>query len=198
MEILSKLFGSSVRVKIMRLFILNTDTVFDIKMLVSKARVPKTSLRKDLNVLVAIGFIKRKNSKGKLLGFIFNPDFAFISPIKELLLNPEFMKKDEIASRFKQVGRVKLLAVSGIFIDNNESRLDILLVVDKIKRSVFDQIIKTLEAELGKELTYAIFTPDEFFYRLGMYDKLLSDMLDFPHEKLIATPEFSTFTLKKT
>jgi hypothetical protein len=198
MEILSKLFGSNVRVKIMRLFILNTDTVFDIKMLASKARVPKTSLRKDLNVLVSIGFVKRKSSKGKLIGFVFNQEFPFISPIKELLLNPEFMKKDEIANRFKQVGKVKLLAVSGIFIENKQSRLDILLVADKIKRPVFDQIIKNLEAELGKELAYALFTPDEFFYRLDMYDKLLSDMFDFPHEKLIATPEFSTFTLKKT
>jgi hypothetical protein len=198
MEILGKLFGSAARVKMMRLFILNTETVFDIKTASARTRVQKPAVRKELNVLTSIGFVKRRVAKGKTVGWVFNPDFQFLAPIKELVLDPEFMHKDEVASRFKQLGKVKLLAVAGIFTQDPNSRLDILLVSDKVKRPALEQIVRGLESDLGKELAYAMFTTEEFKYRLDMYDKLLSDMLDFPHEKLIAAPEFSTFTLKKT
>jgi hypothetical protein len=198
MEILEKLFGSSARVKLMRLFILNNETIFDSKLISERTRVPKNVIRREMNVLTTVAFVKKRASKGKTIGWVFNPDFQFLSPIKELVMHSDFMKKDEIASRFKQVGKVKLLAVAGIFTQNPKSRLDILLVSDKVKRPLFNHTIRQLESEIGKELSYAIFTTTEFKYRLEMYDKLLSDMLDFPHEKLIAIPEFSTFTLKKT
>ena len=42
-------------------------------------------------------------------------------------------------------------------------------------------MIEGLEAEIGKELRYAAFETGEFNYRLGMYDKLVRDILDYPH-----------------
>ena len=42
-----------------------------------------------------------------------------------------------------------------------------------------------VEAEIGKELTFASFETADFHYRLGMYDKLIRDILDYPHQKLL-------------
>jgi hypothetical protein len=42
-----------------------------------------------------------------------------------------------------------------------------------------------MEAEIGKELRYAYFSTDEFRYRLSMYDKLIRDILDYPHRVLL-------------
>ncbi|GAG51475.1 unnamed protein product [marine sediment metagenome] len=42
-----------------------------------------------------------------------------------------------------------------------------------------------------------MFDTKEFFYRLNMYDKLIRDILDFPHEVVLQTKELSTQTLKK-
>ena len=42
-----------------------------------------------------------------------------------------------------------------------------------------------LEAEIGKELAYAVFDTPDFLYRANMYDKLVRDVIDFPHEKVL-------------
>ncbi len=41
--------------------------------------------------------------------------------------------------------------------------------------------VRVLEAELGKEIRYAAMSTQDFFYRLNMSDKLLRDILDYPH-----------------
>ncbi len=48
-----------------------------------------------------------------------------------------------------------------------------------------ENAVKTLEAEIGKELKYVWFDTNEFTYRVSMYDKLIRDVLDFPHEKIL-------------
>jgi predicted transcriptional regulator len=59
METLAKLFGGVARVKIMRLFLLNTEA-FTIEEVVSRSRVMKAGARRELGALAAMGFIKQK------------------------------------------------------------------------------------------------------------------------------------------
>ncbi len=40
---------------------------------------------------------------------------------------------------------------------------------------------------MGRELTYAVMTAEEFKYRQGMYDKFVWDILESEHDKLIDT-----------
>jgi hypothetical protein len=197
MDILGKLFGTPARVKLMRLFLFNTDTVYDVKTACYKTRVQKASGKKELNALTTIGFIKKKIAKGKTLGYSLNPDFRFLGPIKSLLIDPEFLSKEELVGRLKGAGKLKMLVASGVFLQNPDSRLDLLIVSDKLKRPVLDEAVRKLESEIGKELAYAVFDTEEFKYRLEMYDKLVSDVFDFEHEKLITAPEFSTLIIKK-
>jgi len=46
-------------------------------------------------------------------------------------------------------------------------------------------VFEKLEAEIGKELVYAVFSSKDFSYRLGMYDRFVHDILDYPHEKIL-------------
>ena len=87
--------------------------------------------------------------------------------------------------RLSKSGRLKLVIISGVFIQNPDSRVDILVVGDKVNKSILDRSIRAIESELGKELTYAYFDLADYQYRIGMYDKLIRDVLDFPHEVLM-------------
>jgi hypothetical protein len=78
-----------------------------------------------------------------------------------------------------------MVIVSGVFIQNTDSRVDLLIVGDNLKRTAIDRIVKNMEAEIGKELIFASFETSDFHYRLGMYDKLVRDILDYPHQKLL-------------
>ena len=42
-----------------------------------------------------------------------------------------------------------------------------------------------MESEIGKELRYAFFDTQEFKYRMSIYDKLVRDILDYPHTVLV-------------
>lgn len=205
MEILSKLFGSQAKVRIMRLFLMNRDSVFGIDDIVSRSRVSKSNVRKELNALSSMGFIKskiinRENSRGtkkKISGFYLNTYFRYLESIRDVLVDPSLLVEDELKDRFKQIGKIKLMISSGVFIGDRESRVDLLIVGDKLKKNIIQQVIKNLEAEIGKELDYVVFDSTEFKYRLDMYDKLVCDVIDLPHEKLIDNGQLSTYISKK-
>jgi hypothetical protein len=54
-----------------------------------------------------------------------------------------------------------------------------------LNKAAVDRVIHTLESELGSELRYAVFETSDFSYRLNIYDKLIRDVFDFPHEKIL-------------
>ena len=63
--------------------------------------------------------------------------------------------------------------------------MDLLLVGDSMKETKLDKVLKSIEAEIGKEIVYAVFKTDDFMYRLGMYDRFIRDILEYPHEKAV-------------
>jgi hypothetical protein len=192
MEILGKILGSPARVKIMRLFLLNKEQSFSNKEIVTRSRVNSSAVRKEISVLSAVKFLKKKQKE-----WIFNPNFKYSSEFERLLIASDSLNKDAILNNFKKTGKVKLILVSGVFIKNADSRVDILVVGDSMRKSRVEEEMRKLEAEIGTELIYAVFDTKEFNYRLSMYDKLIRDILDFPHEVIFRAKELSTQTLKK-
>jgi hypothetical protein len=192
MEILGKILGTPARVKIMRLFLLNKGTNFKNKDISTRSRVALPAVRRELRLLANVGFVKNRGSS-----WSFNQSFKYAYEMEGLLINTDTLDKEAIAANFKKAGKMKLLIVSGIFIKNKESRVDVLIVGDKMKKSQIDEGIRRMEAEIGAELVYAVFETKEFVYRLNMYDKLIRDILDFPHEVITQAKELSTQTLKK-
>jgi hypothetical protein len=192
MEILSKILGNQSRVKLMRLFLLNRNNAFTTKEVVKRSRVTPVTARKELRLLASVGFIKKRPKD-----WCFNPFFKYGEEFESLLLSSDTLSNQAILDNFKKVGRVKLLVTSGVFIKNHDSRVDLLLVGDKMKRSKIEEGVKRIEAEIGTELSYAVFDTKEFIYRLNMYDKLIRDILDYPHEVVLQTKELSTQALKK-
>ena len=192
MEILGKILGSGARVKIMRLFLLNKSKVFLAKEVARRSRVNPDVVRRELRILQSINFVKKRGND-----WIFDPTFKYGSEIESLLISTDTLDNETILDNFKKAGRVKLLVVSGIFIKNKDSRVDLLIVGDKVRKSTVDEGVRRLEAEIGTELTYAVSDSKEFIYRLNMYDKLIRDILDFPHQVILQSKELSTQTLKK-
>jgi len=205
METLAKLFGGQARVKIMRLFLLNNNSIFEVDDVVSRSRVTKANCRKEINALSMMGFIKQKTithegsrgAKKKVPAWQLDSSFPYINSIHDLLVNPSLLLREDLSSRFKQVGKIKLMVVSGIFIGSDKSRADILIVGDKLKKNIIQQIIKGLESEIGKELDYVVLDSEEFKYRIEMYDKLVCDIFDLPHEKMVDNGQLSTYITKK-
>ncbi len=192
MEILSKILGNQARVKIMRLFLQNRGKTFSKKDVVKRSRVDSSVAARELSLLAAAGFARKLSA-----GWAFNPAFKYGAQFEDLLINTDVLDRKEVEEAFRKAGRVKLLIVSGVFIKNKDSRADLLIVGDRIKPKKIEEGVRKLEAEIGIELAYVVFDTKEFKYRLDMYDKLVRDILDFPHEVLFSAKELSTQSLKK-
>ena len=77
------------------------------------------------------------------------------------------------------------MVASGIFIQNWESRIDLLLVGDELNLQKIEGVIKVIESEIGKEIAYSAFETHDFEYRYGIHDRLVRDVFDYPHVTLI-------------
>ncbi|MES2213761.1 MAG: hypothetical protein V4473_02920 [Patescibacteria group bacterium] len=185
METLSKLFGSENKVKIMRLFLFNPETVFDTNDIAERTKADTSKVRRELTNIEKTGLIKRKTARSGRKGFALNTQFLYLTQLQNFLINVEPLQPKEIVSRLTKLGAIKLILTAGVFIQEPESRVDLLIIGDHIKKAALDNTIKTLEAEIGKELRYAHFTTDDFKYRLSMCDKLTRDILDYPHKKIL-------------
>jgi len=195
MEILEKILGNAARVRIMRLFLFNRSKGFAVKDVTKRSRVSASAVRREIRLLSSVGFIKKRSSNSP--EWYFNPVFKYGEEFRNLLINSATLSKQTVLDKFKKAGRTKLLIISGVFIKSDDSRVDLLIVGDSMKKGRIEKGIKKLEAEIGTELTYAIFNTKEFLYRLDMYDKLIRDILDYPHEVLLQARELSTQSLKK-
>ena len=87
--------------------------------------------------------------------------------------------------RLARGGSLKLVIAAGVFIQEEDSRLDLLVVGDHLKKSIIGRVVKVMESEIGKELRYVILETQEFKYRASICDKLIRDVMDYPHQKLL-------------
>lgn len=183
MDVLGKLFGTAARVKLLRLFLFNPTEAFSLAESSERTRSLPTVARKEISLLERVGLLSRKKGgRGKARGTRWqaSPSFTHRESLQQLLLNRP-VQPQEIVKRLRRVGSVKLVVVSGLFMGDFDGRIDLLVVGDKIHQGRLMSAIKALETELGREIRYALLRTDDFKYRLGLYDKLMRDILDFPY-----------------
>jgi hypothetical protein len=88
-------------------------------------------------------------------------------------------------TQLKKAGALRLVALSGLFSGAIETKVDMLVVGDKLDEKQLEKAIHQLESELGRELRYASFSTEDFRYRVGVYDRLLRDIFDYPHRTIL-------------
>ena len=181
---LDAIFDSRIRARILKLFLYSPDKSFDLETIKKTLNINSAFLSKQFKSLLAVKFIIIK-SIGKKNFFKVNKNFDFYDELKELIAKASPASKEKMLKRLKGIGKIKLALISGIFINSDTSRADLLVVGDRIKPSKFNKFLKDLEAEVGKEINYALMTTKEFQYRYDMYDRFIRDLLEFKHEKLI-------------
>lgn len=191
MDILPKLFGSLPRVKLMRLFIYNPELSFSLIEITKKSKLNQSQARKELSLLESVGMLKSKRSTGnkKVSGgrkqWFLNPEFFFIENLRSLF-NSEFLSsREDLVKRFKGCGRLKLILLSGLFVQDGAGRADIIIVGEDLKRRLIEKTMAQLEAELGRDLLYAVMDTKDFIYRISSSDKFIRDILDYPHQRVL-------------
>lgn len=197
MEYLTKLFGSSARVKLLRLFLFNPERVYDRDSIASATRVATETVAKELVGLARTGILKRKSftkivpgvgkiaKKRKTIGWTLDQKYPYKVELSRFLHETLSISDVDIRNRFRGVGTVHLLVVAGFLIDKIESPLEILLVGNKLDNAGIATSVRDFESECGRDIRYAVLSVEEYLFRKRVRDKLVRDLFDFPHHILI-------------
>jgi hypothetical protein len=183
MDPLAKLLGSNALLKLLRLFLFNEEQSFTVADAATRSKTPKDSTRREINLLVSSTVVKKKAGKGT--AYIANPKFPHYAALQNFLRATSMVGDADILAMLKRAGTLRLVVLSGMFTAAVESKVDILVVGDRLDERVLEACMLKLEAELGRELSYATFSTEEFRYRIGVYDRLIRDALDYPHKVLL-------------
>lgn len=123
--------------------------------------------------------------KKKIKGYTLNDKFPLRKQLEALLIGADTLRNEDMVGRFRKAGLMKLIVLSGIFVKDEDRRVDLLLVGEKLSKAKLEKAIQNLESDIGRELRYSVFSPTEFKYRLDMYDNLLLDIFDHRHVKVL-------------
>jgi hypothetical protein len=184
MDPLSRLFGTPARLKLLRLFLFNDDAVITTADAAFRTKTPKDAARKELNLLASAGVVKKRTGK-QGTGFAMSKKFTHYDALQTFLRDTTDVSDSKILTTLRKAGTLRVVALSGLFTGALEPKIDLIVVGDRLEERVLASAVHTLEAELGRELRYASFTTEEFKYRVGVYDRLVRDVFDYPHRTIL-------------
>lgn len=197
MDLLAKLFGSDLKVKLLRLFLNKPDEAFVLPEIAKRFGANPASLKKQIKELLNMNFIKpdlkeliiefknKKQKKTKIKGFRLNNFFPFYWPLKTLILDAPAVSREIIVRKLKGAGKLNLIVLAGNFVQDDKSKLDLLIVGDRLNRAKIEKAVKSIESSVARELNYSVMPTDEFKYRRNMRDRFLCDILESSHEKIL-------------
>ena len=182
------LFGSKTRIKLLHLFLNNPGKSFYVREITRLIDEQINSVRRELANMMKVGIIKSDTADNKLyyevdqryehyvpLRAIFGDDQEATEAVSE----PQQSTLDW-QTKLDEIGGVRLAIMAGVFVPGSASKLDLLLVGNLASAKV-KAFIKTLEKKEGRELNYSVVSYDEFYYRLSIRDKFITELTSNKH-----------------
>ncbi|MBI5134492.1 MAG: hypothetical protein HZA81_03890 [Candidatus Taylorbacteria bacterium] len=200
MDTLSTLFGSTLRVKMMRLFLFNPDSAFDVEHIRAKTDAKPRDIEKEVAAFKKIGLVRQSKlirlvsakkgkkvveKKKKVKAFSLDSKFEFREELSDFLVRTHSLENRTIVKKLEKAGRIKAVLVSGIFMKDADARIDLFVVGDNVKASALERVVRGIESDMGKDIRYSVLSAPDFAYRKSMNDKLIRDVLDYPHTILV-------------
>lgn len=185
------LFGSKTRVKLLHLFLNNPGKAFYVREITRLIDEQINSVRRELSNMLSIGIITSDTADNKLY-YEINQRYEHYVPLRAIFadqhveavatIEPTDGWQDNVTS----LHGARLIVAAGVLVRGSTSSVDILLVGDiptvKVKKAIKD--IEKLE---GRELNYSVLSYDEFYYRLSVRDKFITEILNGKHSILLDT-----------
>jgi len=152
------------------------------------------SVRRELSNMLEVGVITSDNADNKLY-YQVNQRYEFYTALRAIFAGETVTSEPSgVASAggvheqhlniINDIPSVRLAILSGVLVKGSTAPVDIVLVGNmspaKVKSAV--AMIEKLE---GRELNYTVLPYDEFYYRLSVRDKFITEVLASKHTVVI-------------
>ncbi|MDO8522565.1 MAG: HTH domain-containing protein [bacterium] len=202
---LEKLIGNRARTRVIRVFIFNQTEAMTVATVAKRAGVSTQSVKREIKSLENLGIISKGKSAGIQPGksskhvrgkkskrtaphedaWCTNPQFKHLRALSSFIHEVSPIRYDNILSALKNTGRLSAVIASGCFMGDVTRPVDLIVVADNVNEDRLLYAIKSLEPLSGREIRYSVFGSPEFSYRLTIQDRLIRDILDYPHMVLL-------------
>jgi DNA-binding transcriptional ArsR family regulator len=187
---IDKLFGSKTRVKLLHLFMNHPGQSFYVREITRLIDEQINSVRRELSNMLEVGIITSDSSDNKLY-YQANQRYDFYRPLRAIFAG-EAMDAEEKSPEQKAsvnqnevdiieaIPSLRLAIFAGVLVKGSTATVDIILVgnVSAAKAKAAIAMIEKLE---GRELNYTVLPYDEFYYRLSVRDKFITEVLASKH-----------------
>lgn len=169
---LKNLFTSTARVKLLKLFLLNSEEEFFVRELTRVLDEQINSIRRELDNLKKIGLLKSK-MKNKKKYYTVNTQFILFKELKSIFLKAE-NSTEQLIRQILKIGDPDFLLISGVFL-RKESAVDLLIVGD-INREKVEQFLDSLQSETP--IKFTLLKTEDFIFRIQRRDQFIMDLIE--------------------
>lgn len=188
---IDKLFGSKTRVKLLHLFLNHPGQPFYVREITRLIDEQINSVRRELSNMLEVGVITSQSSDNKLY-YEVNQRYEYYTALRAIfagepidatkpsLAPEESGVNEQYLATISGISALRIAILAGVLVRGSTSSVDVLLVGNvpgpKIKAAM--AIIEKLE---GREVNYSVLSYDDFYYRLSVRDKFLTEILASKH-----------------
>ena len=185
------LFGSKTRVKLLHLFLNNPGKSFYVREITRLIDEQINSVRRELSNLIAVGMIHSDSTDNKLYYQInqryeYYVQFRAIFSDKVLAAEGQVTGIGEWEEKVVSLPGLRLAIAAGVLVKGSPSSIDLVLV-GEVPASKLTDAIGALEASEGREVNYSLLGYEEFYYRLSIRDRFLTQIISAKHAVLLDT-----------
>lgn len=187
------LFGSKTRVKLLHLFLNNPGKAFYVREITRLIDEQINSVRRELANMLNVGIITSETADNKLY-YQVNQRYEYYVPLRAIFADEKVAALETNAAtdtptwhdELKGLPRVRLVVLAGMFAEDSTSKVDI-LVVGEVSAARLKKSITAIESFEGREVNYALMTYEDFYYRLSMRDRFVTEITSGAHVVLVDT-----------
>ena len=184
------LFGSKTRVKLLHLFLNHPGQSFYVREITRLIDEQINSVRRELSNMLEVGVITSDSADNKLY-YTVNQRYDFYSPLRAIFANepmdtnkPSLSDREAVSQQYlgaiAGIAALRIAILSGVLVKGSTSSVDVLLVgtLPAVKVKAAIAIIEKLE---GREINYSVMPYEDFYYRLSVRDKFITQILTAKH-----------------
>ncbi len=185
------LFGSKTRVKLLHLFLNNPGKSFYVREITRLIDEQINSVRRELANMLQVGIITSDTADNKLY-YEINQRYEYYVPFRAIFADEKIREVDADArqdswhSLLEGLSGVRLILLAGVLVKGSAIGVD-LLVVGNVSPVKVKNVVKQIEKIEGREINYSVISYDEFYYRLSVRDKFITEILNGKHTVLLDT-----------
>lgn len=184
---LERLFSSRARVSVLKLFLFNPDDRYYQRQISALTNQPIRGVQREVEKLEKVGLLS-KSKEGNRIYYKTNRACPIYEELKRILFKSAGIA-EALGTNLSRSGKIRVAFIYGSYAKDREnisSDIDLMVIGDATSREL-SRMLSGPKRELGREINYSVFSPDEFKKKLGKKDHFLTSIINDKKLFLVGT-----------